>query len=139
MSTVLNESAETMVVADGGVLPIANLRNASNWRAFVHQIVPVIVSALVTMNIVTGDMATAWVPFVFAIADNLLSVGNAADRVRRAIYAGVGVLQAGGLVTMLVTDVAPAYVPVAGAVLAVASAFLARFYVPTTTIIPKEI
>ena len=139
MSTVLNESAETMVVADGGVLPIANLRNASNWRAFVHQIVPVIVSALVTMNIVTGDMATAWVPFVFAIADNLLSVGNAADRVRRAIYAGVGVLQAGGLVTMLVTDVAPAYVPVAGAVLAVASAFLARFYVPTTTIVPKEI
>ena len=139
MSTVLNESAETMVVADGGVLPIANLRNASNWRAFTHQIVPVIVSALVTMNIVTGDTATAWVPFVFAIADNLLSVGNAADRVRRAIYAGVGVLQAGGLVTMLVTDVAPAYVPVAGAVLAVASAFLARFYVPTTTIVPKEI
>ena len=168
MSTVLNESAETMVVADGGVLPIANLRNASNWRAFVHQIVPVIVSALVTMNIVTGDMATAWVPFIFALADNLLSVGNTtdrvrraviresrivlatlalvapwlgwlADRVRRAIYAGVGVLQAGGLVTMLVTDVAPAYVPVAGAVLAVASAFLARFYVPTTTIVPKEI
>lgn len=128
-----------MVVADGGVLPVANLRNLSNWRALVHQIVPVIVSALVTMNIVTGDMATAWVPFVFAIADNLLSVGNAADRVRRAIYAGVGVLQAGGLVTMLVTDVAPAYVPVAGAVLAVASAFLARFYVPTTTIVPKEI
>lgn len=139
MSTVLNRSAETMVVADGGVLPVANLRNLSNWRALVHQIVPVIVSALVTMNIVTGDMATAWVPFVFAIADNLLSVGNAADRVRRAIYAGVGVLQAGGLVTMLVTDVAPAYVPVAGAVLAVASAFLARFYVPTTTIVPKEI
>lgn len=138
MSTVLNRSAETMVVADGGVLPVANLRNLSNWRALVHQIVPVIVSALVTMNIVTGDMATAWVPFVFAIADNLLSVGNAADRVRRAIYAGVGVLQAGGLVTMLVTNVAPAYVPVAGAVLAVASAFLARFFTPTTTIVPKE-
>ena len=137
--TPVNKSAEILVVADSGVLPIANLRNIENWRALVHQIVPVIVSALVTMNIVTGDMATAWVPFVFAIADNLLSVGNAADRVRRAIYAGVGVLQAGGLVTMLVTDVAPAYVPVAGAVLAVASAFLARFYVPTTTIIPKEI
>ena len=137
--TRINITAETMVVADGGVLPLANLSSLENWRAFVHQIVPVIVSALVTMNIVTGDMATAWVPFVFAIADNLLSVGNAADRVRRAIYAGVGVLQAGGLVTMLVTDVAPAYVPVAGAVLAVASAFLARFYVPTTTIVPKEI
>ena len=137
--TPVNKSAEILVAADSGVLPIANLRNIENWRALVHQIVPVIVSALVTMNIVTGDMATAWVPFVFAIADNLLSVGNAADRVRRAIYAGVGVLQAGGLVTMLVTDVAPAYVPVAGAVLAVASAFLARFYVPTTTIIPKEI
>ena len=137
--TPVNKSAEILVAADSGVLPIANLRNLSNWRALVHQIVPVIVSALVTMNIVTGDMATAWVPFVFAIADNLLSVGNAADRVRRAIYAGVGVLQAGGLVTMLVTDVAPAYVPVAGAVLAVASAFLARFYVPTTTIVPKEI
>ena len=137
--TPVNKSAEILVAADSGVLPIANLRNLSNWRALVHQIVPVIVSALVTMNIVTGDMATAWVPFVFAIADNLLSVGNAADRVRRAIYAGVGVLQAGGLVTMLVTNVAPAYVPVAGAVLAVASAFLARFYVPTTTIVPKEI
>ena len=112
--TPVNKSAEILVAADSGVLPIANLRNIENWRALVHQIVPVIVSALVTMNIVTGDMATAWVPFVFAIADNLLSVGNAADRVRRAIYAGVGVLQAGGLVTMLVTNVAPAYVPVAG-------------------------
>lgn len=137
--TRINITAETMVVADSGVLPIANLRNIENWRALVHQIVPVIVSALVTMNIVTGDTATAWLPFVFALADNLLSVGNAADRVRRAIYAGVGVLQAGGLLTTLLTDVAPTYVPVASAALAIVSATLARFFTPTSTIVPKEI
>ena len=127
-----------MVVANGGVLPLANLSNKENWRALIHQIVPVIVTMLVTMNIVTGDMATAWVPFIFALADNLLSVGNTTDRVRRAIYAGVGVLQAGGLLTTLLTDVAPTYVPVASAALAIVSATLSRFYTPTSTLTPRE-
>ena len=136
--TRTNLDAQTLVVADGGVLPVANLSNTDNYRAFAHQIVPVIVTMLVTMNVVTDNTATAWVSFVFAIADNLLSVGNTTDRVRRAIYAGVGVLQAGGLLTTLLTDVAPTYVPVASAALAIVSATLSRFYTPTSTLTPRE-
>lgn len=129
-------AAITVVTPTSGVLPVMNLKNLDNWRAFFHNLVGVLVPILVTANIIDGDQATAWIPFVFAIADNVLSVGNTSDRIRRAIYAGVGVLQAGGLVTTLLTSVAPEYVPIGSAVLAVASAFLARFYTPTTTMVP---
>lgn len=127
-----------MVEPVSGVLPTANLRNRDNWRAFFHQLVAVVVPILVTANVVTENMAAAWIPFVFAIVDNLLSVGHTVDRVRRAIYAGIGVLQAGGLLTSLLTSFAPNYVAVAGAGLAVVSAFLARFYTPTTTMVPSH-
>ena len=126
----------TQLAPTRGVLPAANLKSMDDWRAFIHQVVPVIVPVLVTLNIATEAVVAAWVPFAFAIADNLLSVGNTADRVRRAIYAGVGILQAGGLLTTVLTDYAPQYVPVGGAVLAVVSAFLARFSTPTSTIVP---
>lgn len=127
-----------MVEPTSGVLPTANLKNRDNWRAFFHQLVAVLVPILVTANVVSENTAAAWVPFVFAIADNILSVGHTADRVRRAIYAGIGVLQAGGLATSLLTTFAPTYVTVGGAALAVVSAFLARFYTPTTTMVPSH-
>src|SRR5512139_1347099 len=115
------------------ILPAANLRSADDWRAFVHQLVPVAVSVIVALNLAEESTVLMWVPFALALADNLLSAGNTVDKLRRTVYAVVAVLQTGGLVTALVTDFAPAYVPVAGAVLSVLSAFMARFYTPTTT------
>ena len=122
--------------ATAGVLPVMNLKSAANWRAFFHQLVAVLVPIMVTANVVTENMATAWVPFIFAITDNLLSAGNTVDRVRRAIYAAVSVVQAGGLLTTVLTSVAPNTVTISSAVLAVVTAFMARFYTPTTTMVP---
>ena len=138
MNERINSQAITLVSPDSGVLPVTNLKSMDNWRAFVHQVVAVIVPIIVAANIVSENQAVAWVPFVFAIADNVLSVGNTTDRIRRAVYAAVGVLQAGGLLTTLLADFAPEYVPIAGAVLTVLSAFLARFYTPTTTVVPTS-
>lgn len=129
-------SAPTVVTATSGVLPAANLRNKDNWRAFFHQLVAVIVPILVTADVVTENVVNAWVPFLFAIADNLLSVGKTTDRVRRAIYAGSTVLQTGGLLTVLLSSVAPSYVSIGSAVLAVLTAFMARFYTSTSTMVP---
>lgn len=129
-------SSTTVVQAISGVLPVMNLKSIDNWRAFFHQAVAVLVPILVTANIVSENEATAWIPFVFAIADNVLSVGNTTDKVRRVIYALIGLLQTGGLVTAVLSTVAPSYVTVGGAVLAVVSAFMARFYTPTTTMVP---
>lgn len=127
---------ETMTLEPtSGVLPVENLKSLENWRAFFHQAVTIIVPVLVVMNVATQSEVTAWLPFLFAVVDNVLSVGNTADRLRRAIYAGIGVLQTGGLITVLFASV-PQYIPIAGAVLAVGSAFMARFYTPTTTIVP---
>lgn len=128
--------ATTKVTAAPGVLPVGNLKSLDNWRAFFHNAVGVLVPILVTLHLTTNDAVTAWLPFIFAIADNILSAGNTVDRVRRAIYAAVGALQAGGLATILLTSVAPTYVPIGSAILAVASSFLARFYTPTTTMTP---
>lgn len=129
----------TLVEPKPGVLPVTALKSLDNWRAFFHQIVAVLVPLLVAINITTEATVTAWVPFVFAIVDNILSAGNAADRLRRSIYAGVGVLQAGGLLATLLAQVAPEYMQIGNAVLAVASAFLARFYTPTNTMTPKDV
>ena len=121
-----------------GVLPAMNLKSMENWRAFFHQVVAVIVPILVTANLITENAAAAWVPFIFAIADNVLSVGNTTDRIRKAVYAVVGLAQTGGLLASVLTTVAPTYVPVGGAILAVVSAFMARFYTPTTTIVATQ-
>lgn len=138
VSVVKQRGSSTTVVSPiSGVLPVLNLKSLDNWRAFTHQVVAVVVPILVTANIVTENQALAWIPFVFAIADNVLSLGNTDDKVRRVIYASVGALQAGGLVTSLVGGFAPDLVPIAGASLSVISAFLARFYTPTTTMVPS--
>ena len=129
----------TLVTPTSGVLPAMNLKSLDNWRAFFHQAVGVIVPILVTINLVSESVATAWVPFVFAIADNMLSLGNTADKLRRTVYAAVGVIQAGGLLTMVLTQFAPQWVGIGSAVLAVLTAFLARFYTPTTTMTPIDV
>lgn len=118
-----------------GVLPAQNLKSLDNWRAFIHQAVPVIVATLITVNLITTDQGPLWISFAFAIGDNFLSVGNTADRLRKAIYAGIGTLQTGGLLLVLFVNV-PEYLPIASMVLAISSAFLARFYTPTTTLVP---
>lgn len=119
-----------------GIISVANLKDLGSWRAFVHQAVLVAVPLLVALNVATESQVNAWIPLVLALADNLLSAGNTTDRLRRTVYAVVGVLQAGGLVTVLLSDWHPEWIPVVAAVLSVGSAMMARFYVPTTTIIP---
>ena len=121
-------------IPTSGVLPVIRLKSLENWRAFFHQLVGVVVPVLVTMNLATETVIMAWVPFVFAIVDNVLSVGNTVDRLRKTVYAAAGALQVGGLLTVLLSSWNPAYVPIASAVLAMLTAFLARFYTPTTTI-----
>lgn len=129
--------ATTVPQPTAGVLPWRNLTSLENWRAFIHQAVPVLVPVLVAINITTQDVAMMWLPFVFAIVDNVLSAGNTVDKLRRAIYAAAGVLQTGGLLATVLGDFAPDYVTVAGAVLTVLSGFLARFYTPTTTLVSQ--
>lgn len=132
-------TAVTTVMPTSGVLPIQNLKSLDNWRAFIHQVVPVIVTVLVSIDVVTNDVAMAWIPFVFAIADNVLSVGNTVDNLRKALYAAFGALQAGGLVTILLTNWHPEYIPIASAGIALIAGFMNRFYTPTTTMVPVAV
>lgn len=130
--------ATTTVAPITGPMSAGSLASLDNWRAFFHNLVGVIVPVLVTLHITTQDTVSLWLPFVFAIADNVLSVGNSKDKFRRSIYAVVGLLQTGGLVTsVLTTSVAPEYVSIGSAVLATASAFMARFFTPTTSMVPR--
>lgn len=124
--------------APSGALPTGNIKSLDDWRAFIHQIAPVIVGILVAVQFVTEDVAMQWLPFVIAIADNLLSTANsAASRVRKTIYAAATTLQTGGLLTVLFSS-APQWIPVASAVLLIVTSFLARFYTPTTTVVPAQ-
>lgn len=117
-----------------GVFPVVNLKSQANWRAFFHSLVAVVVPVLVTMDIATETQVAAWVPFIFAIADNVLSAKNTKDKVRLAIYSAFGVLQTGGLATVLLGSSHPEIIPIVSAVMAIGSSFMARFYTPTTTI-----
>lgn len=133
-------SADVVVAPTAGVLPGQNLKSWANWRAFVHQITPVIVTTLVGVGIVTDNQAALWVPLVFAILDPLLSLGNTTDRLRRVVYGVTGLLQVGGLATGLVTGIASGgnglIAAGVGAGVTILSTFLARFYTPTTTMQP---
>lgn len=130
------------VVATPGVLPIQNLKSWANWRAFIHQVTPVIVTTLVTVGIVTDTQAALWIPLVFAIIDPLLSVANSTDKIRQIIYGVAGLLQVGGLATGLVTGLATGgnglIAAGVGAGVTILSSFLARFYVPTSTLQPAN-
>ncbi|AVD99645.1 holin [Mycobacterium phage Cuke] len=121
-----------LVVPTNGIMPLKTL---DDWRAMFHQIVPIIVTALVTANVVTDSQVTLWLPFVFAIADNLLSVGNAKDRIRKAIYGLFALLQGSSAVaTVLVNH--QELTPIATAGIAILSGIFSNFYTPTSTMQP---
>lgn len=122
----------TTVTPANGVMP---LHNWDDWRALFHQLVPVVVTALVGVHMVTEDQVALWLPFVIAIADNLLSAGNTTDRIRRAIYAGLTVAQSSSLITTLLVD--NPYTPLITAGLTVVQSILSRFYNPTSTMLPE--
>lgn len=123
-----------------GVIPGQGLKSWANWRAFLHQITPVIVTTLVGVGIVTNNQAALWVPLFFAIIDPLLNVGNTQDKLRRAVYGVAGLLQVGGLAGGLVTGLGAGgnglVAAGVGAGVTILSTFLARFYTPTTTMTP---
>lgn len=137
-------SIPTVITHDTVVAPAPgvrfSIRSLDNWRAFIHQVTPVLVSVFVTVGIVTDTQAALWVPLAFAILDPLLSVGNAQDKVRRIIYGLAGLMQVGGITTALVTGLGSGGNGViaagVGAGVTVLSTFLARFFTPTTTLLP---
>lgn len=126
------------VTPTSGVMPLKTL---DDWRALFHQIVPVIVTALVGMNLVTEGDVSLWIPFVFAIADPLLSVANTQDKVRRIIYGLLATLQAGAGLSMIFETVAqnssPVVAPAITAGGAIISGILANFFTPTSTMVPQ--
>jgi hypothetical protein len=117
------------------------LKTLDDWRAFFHQVVPVVVTALVTAHIVTDNQVSLWIPLVFAIADPLLSVANTKDKVRQVIYGLLALLQAGTAVTAVIQVAAdhssPVVAPIITAAGAVVSGILANFFTPTSTMVPK--
>ena len=121
-----------LVVPTNGVMPLKTL---DDWRAMFHQLAPIIVTALVTANLVSNDQVTLWLPFVFAIADNLLAVGNTTDKVRKTIYALFALLQGSSAVTTVLVS-HQEWTPIATAGIAIASAIFANFYTPTSTMQP---
>lgn len=133
-------SSTTTITSTAGVLPGQNLKSWDNWRAFFHQITPVVVTTLVGVGIVTDSQAALWIPLVFAIIDPLLSLGNAQDKLRRIVYGVAGLLQVGGIATGLVTGMAAGgnglIAAGVGAGVTILSSFLARFFTPTTTLTP---
>ncbi len=129
---------EVMVEPTNGVLPLGNLKSMENWRAFIHQATPVIVTTMVAVGVMTNNQAALWVPLFFAIVDPILSVANTTNKIRRVIYGVAGLAQSGSLAAGLATLTASGghVMPIIGAGLTVASTFLSRFYTPTTTMVP---
>lgn len=123
------------VVPASGVLPGGQLRSRENWRAWLHQITPVIVGVLVALHVTSQDRALLWASLAFAVLDPLLSYANATDKSRKIAYGVLGLLQSGGLAVALLGDTSP-WLPVVSAGVTVLSSALARFYTPTTTMVP---
>lgn len=130
-------SSSIDVTPNPGVLPGQTFKSWANWRAFIHQITPVVVTTLVGVGIVTDNQAALWVPLFFAIIDPLLNVGNAQDKLRRIVYGVAGLLQVGGLAGGLATGLSSGgnglIAAGVGAGVTILSTFLSRFYTPTTT------
>ena len=118
-------SPQVLIEPVKGVLPLQNLKSLDNWRAFLHQATPVIVTALVAVGIVTNSQAALWIPLFFAILDPILSVANTQDKIRRIIYGVAGLGQTGALAVGLATlgDPGGHVLPLVGAGLTVASTF----------------
>lgn len=135
-----HEALETVVQPTPGILPLQNLKSADNWRAFIHQVTPVVVTTMVTLGIITNSQVLLWVPLIFAILDPVLSGLNATDKVRKIIYGVAGLCQSGGMIAGLATGLSSAggqIAPIIGVGVTILSAFLGRFYTPTTTMVPK--
>lgn len=128
-------AAATIVVPTSGMLKPDNMRNLDNWRASLHQVTPVIVSVFVTLGLTTQDTALLWVSLLFAVADPLLSYANATDKARKIAYGVLGVLQSGGLLAAVLGESSP-WVPISASVVTILSSALARFYTPTSTMVP---
>lgn len=129
----------TTIAAKSGILTEGRLKNLDNWRAFLHQITPVIVTALVAMSVTTERAAAMWVALLFAVVDPLLSYRCATDKARQIAYGVLGLAQSGGLLTFLLLPTAPQLIPVASAVVTVITSTLSRFYTPTSTLVPAEV
>lgn len=111
-------------------------KTLDDWRALFHEAVPVIVSTLVGINLVTNDQVSLWLPFLFAIADPLLSVGNAQDKLRRVIYGLIALLQGSSAVVAVLTT-NPQVPQIVTAVATILGASFARFNTPTSSMTPK--
>lgn len=130
---------DVSVVPSSGVAPLKTL---DDWRALFHQLAPVIVTMLVGLHLVTEAQVTLWLPFVVAIADNLLAVGNTVDKIRKAIYAVLLLFQTGTAATTIIGAITNSpqvelYAPVITGGLTLITSILARFYSGTSTMIPK--
>ena len=126
----------TTVTPNPGVLPAANLANLDNWRALLHQVTPVVVSALMALHIAGGDpnRIGIYVAIFFAVVDPLLSFTNSTDTARRIVYGLTGTLQSAGAISILFAGVVGPIVPLATAAVTIVSSFLGRFYCPTSTL-----
>lgn len=130
-------TAPTDLVLTPATNVVNPLKTLDDWRSLFHQLVPIIVTALVTLHLVTTSQVTLWVSVVFAIADPLLSVGTSNDRIRKVIYGLLALVQTGSILTQ-VTQVAvehsnPVVAPVITAVGAAISGILGTFFTPTPT------
>lgn len=126
----------TTVTAKSGVATVGRLTNLDNWRAFIHQVTPVIVTVLTTLAITTADQAAIWVALFFAIVDPLLSYDNTQDKARKVIYGVLGLAQSGGLLTAALMVAPPTAVPIVSAAITIITSTLSRFYTPTSTVVP---
>lgn len=122
-----------------GIITINRLKDPGNWRAWLHQITPVVVTVLTTLSITTEDKAALWVSLIFAIVDPLLSYRNATDKARQIAYGLGGLAQSGGLLTAALMVAPPTAIPVVSAAITVLTATLSRFYTPTTTVVPEVV
>lgn len=135
-----HEKIEISVEPTPGLLPLQNLKSVDNWRAFIHQVTPVVVTTLVAIGIITNSQVLLWVPLIFAILDPVLSSLNATDKIRKIIYGVAGLCQSGGMIAGLATGLGSTggqIAPIIGVGVTILSAFLGRFYTPTTTMVPK--
>lgn len=129
----------TVPVAPATITAIPNvvnpLKSLDDWRSLFHQVVPIVVTALVSLHLATNDQVTLWVSLVFAIADPLLSIGNTEDKVRKIIYGLLALVQTGTIVTQVVQVAAehsnPVVAPIITAAGAAISGILGTFFTPT--------
>lgn len=111
-------------------------KTLEDWRALFHDAVPIIVTTLIGMSIVTENDANLWIPYLFAIVDPLLSIGATQDKVRRIIYGLVTLLQGSSAAVAVFTDNPQIPILVTAGATIFGSLF-ARFNTATSALVPK--